>query len=166
MKKLLLLSALCFACASTRSPYPNVTVQDSKEMCYTIKYRIKVYCSGLNIKREDIETAADIFIQSVSTWLDLSLDKVQGALKGSTLEFTALPIRVNDVTGTMDARGAVLAGHVYVLYQTTLANSALYHEWMHLLISNITDEDDPRHQNFYWWILVPQIQDKAREAGL
>lgn len=166
MKKLLLLSVLCLACASTRSPYPNVTVQDSKEMCYAIKYQIRVYCGGLNITRENVEAAADIFIKNISELLDLPIEKVQGALKRSTLEFTALPIRVNDVTGTMDARGAVLEGHVYVLYQTTLANSALYHEWMHLLISKITEEDDPKHQNFYWWILVPQVQDKAREAGL
>lgn len=169
MKKLLLLVLVC-ACAAPQQPSNQATIglreSHQSEQCFVAKYNIKVFCNGIAIEKKDIDRAADLFVDLCSEWLGVDKQIVKSALKDSTLEWTSSWVYTRDHKITTMAAGAVLNRDVYITWKNSISGSSLYHEWMHLLITSMTGEHDGGHQNWYWWALVPQMQEKAQDAGL
>lgn len=169
MRKIILSLFLC-GCATSAVQPKNYAViglyeRSSLEYDFVTSQKIQVYQNSTSVTREQVELAAEFFINTASDDLGLDRDLVRSILKGSTLEWTLAYIYTSDSRESIMAMGAAVNKAVYVMWRGSIAESSLFHEWLHLIINAVTEAHDPEHQSG-WWVILPGLKDQAKALGL
>jgi hypothetical protein len=169
MRKIILSLFLCGCATSSAQPknYAVIGLYERPSLAYdfvTVQ-KIQVYQNSTPVTRDQVELAAEFFINTASDDLGLDRDLVRSILKGSTIEWTLSYIYTADSKESTMAMGAAVDKAVYVMWRGSIAESSLFHEWLHLIINAVTEEHDPEHQSG-WWVILPGLKDQARALGL
>jgi hypothetical protein len=169
MKKLILFFLL-YGCTALQPAPKNYAViglyaRASLEYDFVTQQNIQVYLNDVQVSRGQIELAADFFINSVFENLGIEKETLKDILKNSTIEWTNSYIYTLDSKESTMAMGAAINKVVYVMWRGSIAESSLFHEWLHLVINAVTKEHDPDHQSG-WWVILPGLKDQAKAWGL
>jgi hypothetical protein len=118
---------------------------------------IAVWTNGVNISKKEMEAIIDFFITAFSQLSGIEKHRIAIALEDSSLELRLDKVKTLSQEWVIEGMEGIQKGKgVIVHWNSSVKNSALFHEWIHMVDEFVNRNVDYKHSG-PWWRLESEL---------